>query len=652
MLVHKAARHLVLAQARQAMRILQQAGYAASAAEIGLTADCLEFAAGDQGETADEVMDPLGKSFVVRVVAHGEVRLEKRVSAALFSFYRHGATDLSETGRDDVQEANAAAARSLFLEMHKARLGTAALDAATEKVLAGEMLPKLAGKDSDTPAMVWAGLIALCGLAFFLSTWQGTRVFNFIDTTYLIENLNQLAQGRIPYRDFFLVLPPLHYLLHLVPFQLSGGSVMALVYSGAAVQVVTVLATFWVCQTVVRSPWLNLLFAVIPAVMGMAMLGQPLYDSDAVLAVALAIGAILKAERGEGRRRWAWAFAAGIATGCTIMIKINIGLPLMVALVLAFGVGRLLYVQVSWRCLAVMLLGVALVLGGVGLWLASQGALEPMFAQVLAFPAKMRLSLFEKFTLSLPFQSRFDNYHYLAWAVLLAGLWLLPGVRWFAGSHRHPVSLLLPLVVLAVCLGTMQSQAYHSVYGLGPMAALTLTMWSQFWSKLVGRWGTLVIAPLALLLIGTAVVQDLRQGRLFFMEELLSEPYPFSEPHLRGVRGHAPTVTGFETAVAFAKKLVRPGESVFWWPGTAPFYLATGFANPLANFQVYPETGLSPEAAVAQLKRQRVQWVFVDHTARRIESFGRFYKVASLFNQDYQLYVLLGGVAVYRLKTE
>ena len=114
MLVHKAARHLVLAQARQAMRILQQAGYAASAAEIGLTADCLEFAAGDQGETADEVMDPLGKSFVVRVVAHGEVRLEKRVSAALFSFYRHGATDLSETGRDDVQEANAAAARSLW----------------------------------------------------------------------------------------------------------------------------------------------------------------------------------------------------------------------------------------------------------------------------------------------------------------------------------------------------------------------------------------------------------------------------------------------------------------------------------------------------------------------------------------------------------
>jgi len=652
MFVHKAARHVVLAQARRAMRILQQAGHSAAAEEIGKTADCLVFVAGNQDVTATEAMEQTGKSFVVQVVAHGEVKLQKQVPAALFSFYGHGATNLADTGKDVAQEANAAAARTLFRELHAARLGSVALDAPTEAVLAGEVLSTLTAKDSATPPIVWAGLAALCVLAFFLATWQGMRVFNFIDTTYLIENLNQLAQGRIPYRDFFLVLPPLHYLLHLAPFQLSGGSIMSLVYSGAVVQVLTVLATFWACQSVVRAPWLNLLFAAIPAAMGMAMLGQPIYDCDAILAATVAIGALLRAERSVGRSVWAWAFAAGIAVGCSIAIKINIGIPLLFAIILVLGLGRVLFVQFSWKSLAALLLGVTVVLCVVGFWLASHGALGSMFEQVIDFPAKTRLHPLKNLMHSLPLPRRLGDAHYFAWAAMLALLWILIGFRWFAGSHRHPMSMLLPVVLMAVCLGTMQSQAYGSVYGLGPIAALTLAMGLQFCSKLFNRWGVLAITVFAVAFIGTAVAQDVRQVRLRFMRELLTQPYAFSETHLRGVRGYAPVVKGFEDAVTWAKANVSPGESVFWWPGTAPFYLATGFVNPLANFQVYADTGLSPALAVAQLSNKRVQWVFVDRTAPSIEAFGKFGEVALTFNQYYQLVNQLGNVFIYRLRVE
>lgn len=652
MLVHKAVRHVVLAQARRTMRILFQAGYTASAAEIGKTADCLQFDAGSRDETDSDATERNGRSFVVRVVDQGEVKFQKQVPAALFTFYGQNPKKLTATGKDIAQEANAVAARTLFREVHAARIGVAAMDAPTEAVLAGENLAALTVKESLTPRAVWVGLAALCMLAFLFSVWQGTRSFNFIDMTYLIENLNQLAQGRIPYRDFFLVLPPLHYLLYLAPFQFSGGSILSLVYSGAVVQVLAVLATFWVCQALVRSPWLNLLFAAIPAVMGMAMLGQPIYDCDAILAATLAIGALLRAERSEGNNVWAWGFAAGVAVGCSIMIKINIGIPLLFGIVLVLGVGRLLFVQFPLKCAVAVLLGVTIVLCLVGIWLANHGALGPMFEQVIAFAAKTRLHPLKNLILSLPLPRRLGDVHYYAWVVMLALLWILVGFRWFAGSHRYPLSMLLPIILMAVCLGTMQSQAYGSVYGLGPVAALTLAMGLQFCSKLFCRRGTWAIAGLSVIFIGTAILHDVRQVRLQFMRELLTQPSPFSETHLRGIRGYAPTVRDFEDAVTWAKTYIAPGDSVYWWPGTAPFYLATGFANPLANFQVYADTGLSPVEAVAQLSNKRVQWVFVDRTAPSIEAFGKFYEIAATFNQYYQPINHLGNVFVYRLKVE
>lgn len=650
MLVYKAVRHIVLAQALRAIKILQQAGYAAYASEVSKTAESLEFSpCSPDSSDMDDHRD--GKEFLlIRVIYQNEVRFHKQIPASLFRLYGRDSSNLTNAGKDVVQESNAAIARDLFRELHVARIG-AALDEPTAKVLAGESLPPIAVTEPPTPRAVWGVLAALCVVAFLLSTWQGTRSFNFIDTTYLIENLNLLARGKIPYKDFFLVLPPLHYLLHLVPFKISG-NIMSLVYSGAAVQTLSVLATFWACQAVVRAPWFNLLFAAIPAVTGVAMLGQPIYDCDAVLAATLAIGALLIAERYDGKTSTAWAFAGGVAIACSIAIKINIGLPLLFGVLLVLVIGRLLFVKYSFRSLLAMLLGVAMVLSLTGIWLWSHGALGPMFEQIVSFPAKVRLHPVANLIHSLPLPRKLEFGHYYAWAVLLALLWILVGFRWFAGSHRRPLSMMLPVVLMAVCLGTMQSQDYGSVYGLGPVAALTLTMGYQFSSKLFGGRGAVIIAAFALFFIITAIKHDLRQERLRFMGELLTSPQKFSETHLQGVSGFAPTVKGFESAVKWAKEFIRPGESVFWWPGTAPFYWATGLVNPLPNFQVYADTGLSPAAAVEQLHSKKVQWVFVDQTSQKIEAFGKFSEIAPVFNIYYTFTDKFDNVSVYRLKSE
>jgi hypothetical protein len=641
---YKAIRHITLAQASRATRILQRTGHAEAAEEIARTADCLQFGATDCGAPTAEIDDeaPAGKSVRVRVVEAGEVKMQKLVPVSLFRLYNCEADGLSGVGEDPTEAVNAAAARALLAECHAVRLGRA-LDMATETVLAGRTLPLPAGAAPSTPRSVWIGLGALTLIAFGFSFWQCQRSFNFIDVTYLLENLNFMAQGRVPYRDFFLVLPPMHYWIHSLAFQWTGGSAFGVACSGAAVQALTVLAAFWACQAVERSPYTNLIFAVIPAVTGVAAVGQPAYDCDAVLAVTLAIGALLRAENASGGAAWGWALAAGVAAGASVLVKINIGVPLLAGMLFVLAAGRLLFVRFPRVAVIGLVLGVVAVLGTAACWLAGHDALGPMIEQTLCFPAQVRLDPFGRLIASLPLP-RLYGYSNLFWAALLALLWVLVAFGWFAGIHRRPVSMLLPLVLMAVCLGAMQSQDFGSVYGLGAIASLTLAV------KIFGKRARTALVGFAAAFSAVLAVSDVEQERLRFMGDLLIQPCDFREPHLHGMQGNTITVAGFEAAVDWAKTHVKEGESAFWWPGTAPFYLATGLRCPLSNFQVLRETGMSPQEALAELRARRVTWVLVDRSSERIDKFGKFKEIEAAFQQSYDVADHVEAVTIYRLR--
>jgi hypothetical protein len=638
----------MLAQASCAASSLQRGGHIGAAAEVLRTANCLQFEAldnrapigGVEGEAQRE------KAVLVRLVVQGDVKLTKAVPFSLFKLYDRTAEGLSGTGMDATQAANAAAARCVFAEFHVARLnGT--LDSATEAVLAGEsLLPGVVEEASARPAM-WIALGALAFIAFWFSLWQCLRTFNFIDGTYLMENLNLFSQGLMPYRDFYLVLPPMHYWIHGLAFKLADGSAFWVFCSGAVVQSLTVLVAFWVCQGIHRAPLANLFFVLIPAVSGVATLGQPIYDCDAVLAVVLAIGALLRAERASGLAAWIWALVAGIAAGVSCLIKYNIGAPLLVSLVVALVAGLFLFVRFPWAAALGFLLGVGVSLGAFTYWIVSNDAIGPLVEQTILFPSKVRLHPFTFLISSLPLLRHY-NYINFFWALFLGGLWVLIAFGWFAGTHRRPVLMMLPVVLMAVCLGTMQSQAFGSVYGLGAIAAVALAVAHRAGTRLFGSRVTVIVAAFALLFAAASALSSVRQSRLGFMGEMLTDPAPFSEKLLQGVKGHRPAVRSFEAAVSWAKKNVRPGESVFWWPGTAPFYLVTGLPCPLANFQVFGPTGLTPAQALEQLENRRVVWVFVDRSCASIDSFGSFSMIESRFYQRYAVAGQAEAVTIYR----
>src|SRR5271154_3333580 len=67
-----------------------------------------------------------------------------------------------------------------------------------------------AARPSSAPARLRLGLVvsALVCLNVFMAYWRGTHMFNFSDSGYLLENLHRIYDGQVPYRDFFLSLPP------------------------------------------------------------------------------------------------------------------------------------------------------------------------------------------------------------------------------------------------------------------------------------------------------------------------------------------------------------------------------------------------------------------------------------------------------------
>src|SRR5581483_6780468 len=65
--------------------------------------------------------------------------------------------------------------------------------------------------------------------------------------------------------------------------------------------------------------------------------------------------------------------------------------------------------------------------------------------------------------------------HQHQWRALVLCFTLACGAGWLTGTHRRPLVLTLPIAVLAVVLGTLQSQSFMgSTYGLYPFAGVML----------------------------------------------------------------------------------------------------------------------------------------------------------------------------------
>ena len=89
--------------------------------------------------------------------------------------------------------------------------------------------------------------------------------FNFLDGTYLVENFSRIAQGELPYRDFYLLLTPAHYLWNGFLIWATG-ECTALVTVSALIYSLTIPICYRVCQMIDRNSLRSLILTSVMAV--------------------------------------------------------------------------------------------------------------------------------------------------------------------------------------------------------------------------------------------------------------------------------------------------------------------------------------------------------------------------------------------------
>lgn len=486
-------------------------------------------------------------------------------------------------------------------------------------------------------------LLVLTGLNVYLAYRRGTHIFNFSDSGYLLENLHRIHDGEIPYRDFFLSLPPAHHYACAAVWWLFGDQAYYLVIYAAIQQGLVFLLCFLAGMQLANRPWAAVLAAALVTVGGTAVMSFPLYDTDGGFLFIVIVNLLLWWEsRGYG---WKLGLVIGFFTGLVVLVKLNMGLPLLAGILLSvlaaqvvrywYGLqnrpgdfaGRLR--RISKMPLPFATVG-SVAAGACGclllflFWLAWNHAVVAFVDQNIAFPYQERLhfaaTLVETYSVSRSFERYNGWLHYDCWRLLVVAGTAICVVACLRPDDRRPLRHLILIPTLAFALGTFQSQGYFSTYGIYEVAAILLFELYAWLRPYGNRIAAVAMVAIAAAFLYTGAV-DLSEGtRLWFLRRPFDDPTPFQLAKLRGLSGTREYVHSFEKLAATVQEVIPEGERFFYYPGDLPLYYVTGRRFPLPNFLVQTSAGWDSDQAKVDIERERVPWLIVrtvsDHSSR------------------------------------
>jgi len=250
----------------------------------------------------------------------------------------------------------------------------------------GDDYPDMTSRAGPARASAWAALGAALATSFFLLPWWNRFLGLSLDG-YMPYFGHRILSGEVPYRDFFLHLPPLQPLAEAALQAVVGKSILAVKLVGALGRLaIAALAAAWLARYVRPST------AVLAATFATVLISADdteildLYNAHSTLA-ALASGYLACRGLGSDSRsaRRAFLLASGAAAGVCFWTKQTVGLGTTFAVPTALFLVALgdferraehrragLDFAVGWALPTVVL----------GSWLAVEGALGDYFQQV------------------------------------------------------------------------------------------------------------------------------------------------------------------------------------------------------------------------------------------------------------------------------
>jgi hypothetical protein len=511
---------------------------------------------------------------------------------------------------------------------------------------------------------------ALVAAALFLATaaftlWQNTRVAVLWDLSYLLDTSFRISLYQLPYRDFPFAHAPLTFLLHAALIHLFGRVVLphmlcAVLEAGLA----TLLA--WRILLHLLNPLTGRVFLIATLLAApLIFLGiygvypHPIYDSDCILAVLLALVLLLRANQSMPRNA-----LAGAACVLPLFLKQNIGLPFLLttlATVAILAIARRMAHDTPVPQLS-FLAGAAAVLAAALLLIHATVGLHNYIYWTIAFAAQRRLpglgvilDIFRQSSLLWTIPAallgvallRVDKLRLTRWCritalLLLAApfLWTIASLALASDSEDRAAQLLslwpyllllaavlaianlrpriwrkdstltpfLPLILLAAIYGTFLSQQiWGSTYAIWPLLMLLIaSLLTQV--PILARPLAVVIAATFLLCGGLYAASH---ERLNYIQ--LDGPQSYATlPALRGLTTPGPWLPGFEELVRITNAEIPPNDAILLIPGDVPFYFATGRTPQFPVLLFDPATNpYTPQQVLDQVRICNVRWLIV-----------------------------------------
>ena len=189
--------------------------------------------------------------------------------------------------------------------------------------------------------LIFAGALIWFGRSLHLT-------LDLRDEGYLFYEIERVARGEVPHRDFRSVYGPLVYAVHAPVYRASGGEILAVRRQLAVLRAAAVVAVYAIARHLVGRP-----HALVAAVLAAAYFGRVLWNLNTpyaalytvpigLAALWLALRGLARARQGPSRSRYAWLFAAGLASGTGVLFKQSLGLACAYGLWMAVTASGLL----------------------------------------------------------------------------------------------------------------------------------------------------------------------------------------------------------------------------------------------------------------------------------------------------------------------
>ncbi len=507
--------------------------------------------------------------------------------------------------------------------------------------------------------LIIAALLFLCTAAVTL--WHNAHVAVLWDLSYLLDSSYRISLGQLPYCDYPFAHAPLTFLLQAAIIHLTGRvyqhHVLYAAIAGATGTVLTWSILSRLLQEKLQHPNLITTLLATPLIfLGIySVYPHPIYDSDAILSVLLALYLLQRVTASTSTLR---CLLAGAALVPTLFFKQNIGL-----LFLATSVAAITLLAITARLqrrpiqpylwiatgatttLALALLTLHLTVGlhnylywtitfaaqrrlpGIGamlspyhqtslLWtiptaVAALFLLKQKFHWAKPAATLLLAAPFLSTLVTLPFtddpSDRADQFlalwpHLLVLSILLVA---------FNLRRRPTFQTLLPIILLATIHATFLSQQlWGSTYAIWPLLMLLV-------ASLLAEIPT-IATPLTGILAATLLIcgslYSLSHERLSYTQ-LSGTPASATLPPLRGLHTAGPWLPAFEELIRDTNRTIPVGDTLLLLPGQDPFYYATGRTPRFSVLLFDPATNpYSPQRLVEQAVRQNVRWLIVNRT--------------------------------------